>query len=234
MNDLFGLAGSKPKLITVITSGTGTYIPTVDNARCLIRRQGGGGGGGGGSGGSPAGGGGGGGAFVETMERVPIAGITYSIGAKGVGGTSANGTNGGATRVGNVIAPGGKAGIGNSTGTVTGGRGAMLITGDVSTGEFGLLNGVSGGAAGSGGTGRTGWAPGFSVPDTTVSGNGQATGAGNTSGGGDSLLGKGGNGIILGGANATGKGAGGGGTATAGVKGGDGADGYAEIWDYGE
>ena len=40
--DLFGGAGGKPKLVTVLTTGSGTYVPTEDGARCFVRRQGGG------------------------------------------------------------------------------------------------------------------------------------------------------------------------------------------------
>lgn len=231
--DLFGMGGGKPKLITPLPSGTGTYVPTVDMARCLIRRQGAGGAGGSAAaGGSPAGGGGGGGALVETMERVPIAGITYAIGAKGVGATSSNGTDGGNTRIGNIIAPGGKGGLGSTGGSVVPGLGAYLINGDVSTGSFGLINGISGGAGGDG-SGSKGWAPGFTKPAAATSGNGQSTAAANTSGGGDSAMGKGGNGAATTGGNATGYGAGGGGASGAAGKGGDGGDGYGEIWDYG-
>ena len=46
LNDLFGMGGGKPKLITAYTSGTDLYVPTVDMARCLVRIQAGGGGGG--------------------------------------------------------------------------------------------------------------------------------------------------------------------------------------------
>lgn len=229
MNDLFGAAGAKPKLITVLTSGTGTYIPTVDNARCLIRRQGAGGGGGGGiAGGTPLGSGGSAGAYVETTERIPIAGVTYAIGAKGIGGTSGDGTSGGATRFNNVTAPGGLGCKGNNGGAVLGQNGAFLIIGD-GAGTFGLINGVSGGASGNS-SGNKGYAPGFSITGTT--GNGQSTASANTSGGGDAVRGKGGNGGPTG-TDASGPGGGGGGSSSAGVKGGDGGTGEVEVWDYG-
>lgn len=227
MNDLFGVGGGKPKLITVITSGTGTYVPTENNARCLIRRQGAGGGAGGGQAGCGHSGGGGG-AFVETMERVPIAGYTYSVGAKGIGGTSASGTDGGATRFNNVIASGGKGGISTGGLAVNGVVGTPLITGDVGTGNFGQLSGVSGGASGNG-SNTKGYAPGFYIGGAL--GNGQSTGSANTSGGGDSFRGKGGNGGLVG--TDGGTGAGGGGSSTVGAKGGDGGGGELEIWDYG-
>ena len=235
LSDFLGGGGGKPKLVTPITSGTGTYIPTEDNARCFIRRQGAGGGGGAGTGGD-SGGGGGGGAQVDSMERVPIAGITYSIGAKGVGASNLAGTDGSATRVGNIAAPGGKGGGRSSGSGAAGGAGAYLISGDTATGNFGLLNGVSGGAGGHGtatGADNKGWAPGFTKP-VSGAGNGQATGVNNAGGGGDSAMGKGGNGVANGpGGNASGYGAGGGGSRGTGAIGGDGTDGYAEIWDYG-
>lgn len=233
--DLFGTGGSKPKLITPLTSGIGTYVPLVDGSRCFIRRQGAGGGGGAGTG-SDSGGGGGGGAQVDSFERVPIAGITYSIGAKGVGASNLAGTDGAATRVGNIAAPGGKGGGRTGGSGAAGGAGAYLISGDTATGNFGLLNGISGGAGGHGtavGASNKGFAPGFTKP-ASGAGNGQSAGANNAGGGGDSAMGKGGNGVLgAAGGNATGYGAGGGGSSNTGAIGGDGSDGYAEIWDYG-
>ena len=195
LNELF-LAGAKPKLITVYTSGTGTHIPLENNSRCFIRRQGAGGGGGAALSGSGAGGGAG--AQVDSFERVPITGITYAIGAKGVGASDLAGTNGSATRVGNISAPGGKGGGRSGVPGAIGGSGAYLTSGDTATGNFGSLNGVSGGAGGYAGAtaaDNKGWAPGFTKPATTGS-NGQSTGAANAGGGGDSAMGgKGGNGV---------------------------------------
>lgn len=71
------LAGGKPRLVTLYTSSTGTYVPTVNNARCLVRIQAGGGGG------YTSGAGGGGGAMVEVWLRIPIAGLAYVVGAGG-------------------------------------------------------------------------------------------------------------------------------------------------------
>lgn len=229
------VSGAKPKLITVITSGTDTYVPTENNARCFIRRQGAGGGGGAALG-SGSGAGGGAGAQVDSFERVPITGITYTIGAKGVGVSDLAGTDGSATRVGNISAPGGKGGGRAGGAGAIAGSGAYLISGDTATGNFGLLNGVSGGAGGVGtasAADNKGWAPGFTKPAAS-GGNGQSTGSLNAGGGGDSAMGKGGNGVNGGpGGNASGYGAGGGGSRGTGAIGGDGTDGYAEIWDYG-
>ena len=229
MNELLSVGGGKPKLIVKITSGTGTYIPTENNARCFIRRQGAGGGGAaGGASATFEGGGGGAGAQVDSFEIVPIAGITYAIGAKGVGVLNSVGTNGSQTRCGNIVAPGGLGGT-TISGTSSGGAGGYLISGD-----FGLLSGVSGGAGGSsGGGGSKGFSPGFPKPVTTL-GNGQSTGASGAGGGGDSVMGKGGDGVNGGdGIAATGFGGGGGGAKGIGTTGGQGSDGCVEIWDFG-
>ena len=71
------LAGGKPRLVTLYTSSTGTYVPTVNNARCLVRIQAGGGGG------YTSSVGGGGGAMVEVWLRIPVAGLAYVVGAGG-------------------------------------------------------------------------------------------------------------------------------------------------------
>jgi hypothetical protein len=239
MNELFGAAGSKPKLITTYTSGTGTYVPTEDNARCFIRRLGAGGGGGAGNS-SGAGSGGGAGALVDSMQRVPIAGIAYAVGAAGVGASNVVGTNGSATRVGSIAAAGGKGGTRQAASTTAGADGAYLITGDTATGNFGLLNGVSGGAGGAGSAtaaNNKGFAPGSTTASTSVgnvNATGQSTGAVNAGGGGDSAFGIGGNGVQNGtGGNASGYGAGGGGSSGTGATGGNGSGGYIEIWDFG-
>ena len=233
MNELFGMGGGKPKLITKITSGTGTYIPTENNARCFIRRQGAGGGGGaGGASATFEGGGGGAGAQVDSFEIVPIAGITYAIGAKGVGVLNTAGTAGSRTRCGNIIAPGGLGGD-TVSGSTLGGAGGYLFSADTATGNFGLLSGVSGGAGGSSVGSSGGFSSGFSKPVTNL-GNGQSTGASGAGGGGDSAMGKGGNGVNGGnGIAATGFGAGGGGAKGIGTTGGQGSDGCVEIWDFG-
>ncbi len=95
LNELFALGGSKPKLITRYTTGTGTYIPTEDNARCLVRTQAGG------AGGHATGSGGGGGAMVEESIRIPIAGLAYAVGAGGaVANNGSNSTFGPMTAIG--------------------------------------------------------------------------------------------------------------------------------------
>jgi len=143
LNDLF-LAGAKPKLITRYTSAapTGTYVPTVDNARCLVRIQGGGGGGWSTAGNA----GGGGGAMIEEVVRIPIAGWAYVVGAGGAVSTA-----GSPSTLGPFGADGGKApsssaipGIGGLVGMAAGAVSATATT--VSSGGSG--RGVTGGGGG--------------------------------------------------------------------------------------
>lgn len=76
------LVGGKPLRVIFLTSGTGTFVPLVDQSRCFVWLQQGGNGGGysPGPGGSL---GGAAGACVELMIRIPIAGYTYIVGAGG-------------------------------------------------------------------------------------------------------------------------------------------------------
>lgn len=218
--DIFGGASGKPKRITKITIGTGTYIPLEDGSRCRILRQASGGGGAAKSGLSTwcAGGAG---AMVESFELVPIAGITYSVGAAGTAGINAGAAagKGNPTSCGSLIAPPGDAG--QAINGAVKANGGALINGDVTNGIFGLLQGVSGGAAGSSNTSK-GYAPGFPIAGTT--GNGSVVG------GGDSYFGQGGVNGTTGGAP-TGYGAGGGAGSTG--NGSAGGGGYIEIWDFG-
>jgi len=153
------VGGSKPKLITRLTSGTGTYVPTADMARCLVFVQAGG------SGGHSSNtnyGGGAGQCRVVTM-RIPIAGVSYVVGA---GGGSA--TAGGNSKFDVHVAHGGQPSSTNSGG----GYGS------------GCVDGIPGGCGGGGsGSGAAGW------PATITS---PATGSSGAYGGGDSAFGKGG------------------------------------------
>ena len=216
------LGGGKPKLITRITSGTGTYVPTADMARCLIRRQGAGG-----AGGSPTisyGGGGGGGAFVENWERVPISGITYAVGAGGVGSAGAA-IPGSPTRCGNVIAAGGHGG-----GQAVAGEGGPLGQNGGGGGAVGGAIGISGGSGGI--ISYKGSAPGFAAVNMN---NGQSTASAYAGAGGDSVMGVGANALVSatnGNPSTIGYGGGGGG-ATQNFLGGTGGGGCIEIWDFG-
>ncbi len=240
--------GSKPKLITRITSGTGTYVPTADMARCFVRVQGAGASGGAGDG-SIGGGGGGAGAMVEAMVRIPIAGLAYMVGAGGGSTSTTNGVSGGASRLGTLWAEGGSYGIyravSPSSATSRGG-GLSNFGGAVNAaGAFiSAVGGVAGVAGGSGGAGYNskGSPPGFPVSsDATLGWSDKQTGLSATSalggGGGDSFFGTGGNGATTNpgnGSAGSGYGSGGGGAigASTGVSG-AGAGGCIEIWDYG-
>lgn len=189
LNDLF-LAGAKPKLITRYTSAapTGTYVPTVDNARCLFIIQAAGANGHASTGNF----GGGGGQERKVWQRVPLTGIGYIVGAAPAaadtaGSNSSVGTHvaqggkaasislnygGGkdATRIADSIA-GGKGGSGSSEGAASGYPGD--ITPSVTNG-LGLYSGGDS-ANGKGGV-QSGAAP-------TGYGAGSASGATNATGG---------------------------------------------------
>lgn len=221
MNDLFGAAGAKPKLITVLTSGTGTYVPTVDMARCLVRIQGAG------AGGHTSLYAGGGVAMVEVGVRIPIAGWSYVVGAAG-----AVSTNGSQSSFGAFVAPGGSYGgtvsngVGGYTGLTTGpvdADGATLIP----SGLHGVSGGFGGGAATAGGPAGfpidTAAGTGFSAPVhvamLTLPRNGRGNGSG-----GNSFFGVGG---TTGNSPAAGNYGAGGGINAAGL------GGCIEIWDMG-
>lgn len=244
----FMASGGKPRLITRITSGTGTHIPTVDMARCLVRIQAGGASGGSSSD-SIGGGGGGAGAMVEVFLRVPIAGYGYIIGAGGAAsGAAASGNNGALSRFGSFTAEPGLFGMARAiTPNYTASRGGGLgnLAGFVNASgtnmfSFGQVSGVAGGAGG-GTYNVKGCAPGFPVSLDSTYGwtqiyNGVSTTTGGLGGGGgDSFFGVGGDGATTnGGAGspATGYGAGGGGCAGNAASG-AGAGGLIEIWDFG-
>lgn len=243
----FMTSGGKPKLITRYTSGTGTFVPSVDMARCFVRIQAGGA-----SGGSSTdnigGAGGGGGAMVEVLFRVPIAGVAYVVGAGGGAVTgSVSGVNGGLSRFNTITANGGLGGnyraltqsglyscggsLGNLAGTVNASGAGMSVMGSVT--------GVSGGSGGGGySAGYKGSAPGFPVNYDNANGwiaalNGISTSFGLGGGGGDSFFGIGGNGAsVTVGSAGTGYGSGGGGSANN-YASGAGAGGLIEIWDFG-
>lgn len=221
MNELFGAAGAKPKLITTYTSGTGTYVPTENNARCLVRLQGGGGGGAP----STTNNGGGGGAFVEAFVRVPTAGLAYAVGAGGAANAA-----GSVTTFGKLFAPGGAPGaagalpgrgglLGLSYGAVTADAATMSVSSNLS----GISGGCGGGAASSGG--RAGYPACNLTTNWVATGANAATtnGQGNGSGG-DSFYGTGGTSAN---SPAAGNYGAGGGYNAAGL------GGYIEIWDFG-
>jgi len=229
-SDLLGLAGGKPKLITRLTSGTGTYVPTADMARCLVRIQAGGGGGST----QNAGTGGGGGAMIEVLVRVPIAGLAYAVGAGG-----AAEVKGSVSYFGNYRAlPGLSYDSGVYASVAYSGGMLEHIVGSVDTDSASMLigrgpAGVSGGGGGI--PSVAGRLVGFPVSpasnlhlSSASLGYADASNAAGVKSGGDSFYGTGG---AAGSAPAAGNyGAGGGGHASTP---GAGLGGCIEIWDFG-
>lgn len=220
LNDLFGAAGAKPKLITSYTSGTGTYVPTVDMARCRVRVQAGG------AGGHSTNGGGGAGSMIEFDIRIPIAGLAYAVAA-----AAAVDTDGSNSTFGPYTAVGGSYPIAGSAVTPFGGINT-LIQGNVSATDaivgggrsfFGVDGGMGGNSSAAGGLAGF---PMLHHNATNPLGNSKprwANGQGNNSGG-NSFYGKGG---TSGNPPAAGAyGAGGGMNAAS-------LGGYIEIFDYG-
>lgn len=216
-SDLTGLS-AKPKLITRYTSGTGTYVPTADMARCFVRLQA-----------SGAGGltatahGGGAGAYVEFWVRVPIAGLAYSVPAGG-----AVNTDGSAATFGPYRVQGGKNGSAPSnTGGFTGAIAGAVNATNVSVGHTQAF-GVAGGAGGTPGLSSN--LAGF--PVQTGTGTFPSVGVGNTTANSGLGAGAGGNSVMGVGnlsntaPSATAYGAGGGYNQA-------GSPGCIEVWDYG-
>lgn len=225
------LGGGKPKRITPYTTGTGTYVPTADMARCLVRIQAGGAGGAN----SPVMGGGGG-AMAEVWCRVPIAGLAYVV-----GGGGAVSTNGSRSSFGPYVAMPGQ-GIVSSFSYGSGGV-LETITGSVDAdgASMYLGRGLAGVCGGAGGYIYEGNLVGFPISDYSIGnlgaspaynlwyGSNRATGNGQgAASGGDSFYGKGGAPGAAPAANAYGAG-GGGHVSTPGV----GRGGCIEIWDFG-
>lgn len=158
LNELF-LAGAKPKRITRLTSAApvGTYVPTEDNARCLVRIQAGG------AGGYTSSQAGGAGAMVEVYIRVPIAGLPYVVGAGG-----AVATNGSVSKFGPFVAAAGS--FGNTSASGSGGSVGVLVGGVDADGATILQSGLSGvsGGFGAGGVSVAGGFPGYPVDPTYV------------------------------------------------------------------
>ena len=218
-SDLTGLS-AKPKLITTYTSGTGTYVPTADMARCFVRVQAGG------AGGSTTAGGGGG-SMIEFWIRIPIAGLAYAVAASAAATThGSNSTFGPYTAVGGMYG-GGADQYGGVNGSIQGNVSAT----EVMTIGVRSLSGIDGGMGGT--SGAQGMLAGFpasyagGVPPLSNTRTRWANGVGNLSGG-NSFFGKGG---TTGAAPLAGNyGAGGGGHASTP---GAGAGGYIEVWDFG-
>jgi hypothetical protein len=233
------LGGSKPKLITRYTSGTGTYYPTVNNARCFVKIQGSGGGG-------AVFIGGGGGAYIEGVFVVPSTGVPYTVGAGGAGGTGSSASAGNYSRFDSIKAPGGSSGgYFSNSGNFSCSQGGIFNEISYTTSSTvyplpasGILT-VSGGFGGYGASlgGAVGSPVGIAYASGTqtvfILGNQTSLSSFNTApSGGDAYLGVAGAGTATNGQPGNGYGSGGGGANT-GYTGGAGAGGLVEIWDYG-
>lgn len=215
LSDFWPTGSGTPLRVVSYTSGTGTFTPLVDQSRCMVRLQAGGDGGSNNynAAGSP---GGSAGAFVEAFIRVPIAGLSYAIGAGGAGAAAGGGHSasaGSPTTLGNLCA-----------GPTVSRTGCLGPSG----GAGGAADGSTYQAVGFGGSS-------FGGPPGGVGGAATAIGhTGGGGGGGSSFYGTGGTGGAGGaaGVNATGYGAGGGGGGGYGA-GGAGSGGYIEIWEFG-
>ncbi len=217
---------------TITATGSGTYTPTAGTASIVIELQGAGGGGGGCA--SPGGTnvsfgrGGGGGGYIRHRLTTAFSGASYSVGAKGTGGTAGNNA--------------GNAG-GDTTFTATGGGGTVYTAGGGAGGNGGASAAAPllSGAVTAGGTTTNGTIqrPG----DTSLIAFAFVVAQCASGGGGSSPYGAGGAQISAGGtdssaagAASTGKGSGGSGGAASGsgaaVAGGNGSDGLIVIWEY--
>lgn len=189
MNDLFS-TGSKAKLITNYTSGTGTHVPTADKALCYVELQGSGGGGS-----NSVVAAGGAGAKIGFWVRVPITGLAYVVPAGG-----AVNTDGGKATFGTISAQGGIKGS-NTTDIISGAGGLIGAIAGASNGsnvtlaDAGIPDAYPGGAGGNGT--NSGNLVGFPANVNAVASpalgfgtyagnNGQGAGSG-----GDSFFGKG-------------------------------------------
>lgn len=217
---------------TITTTGAGTYTPTLGTASVIIELQGAGGGGGGAVGtpgvnNGAAGQGGGGGGWLRVRLTTAFSGASYSVGAKGTGGTAGNnpGTGGG-----------------NTTFTATGGGGTVYTAGGGTAGGGGgaaaFLNAgavVAGGTCTNGDQQQPGGASYGALIATANNVLGSVGGISHYSSGGQPVRFNAANSTQNGNA-ATGKGGGGSGGANVGsgaaASGGDGTDGVIIIWEY--
>lgn len=144
MNELFGVGGTKP-LVTSYTTGTGTHVPSVDNALCYVELQGSGAGGS-----NTVVAAGGAGAKIGFWVRVPIAGLAYTVPAGG-----AVNTDGSKATFGTMSAQGGKAGS-STTDRLSGTGGLVGAIAGASNGSnatlaaAGIPDAYPGGAGGNG------------------------------------------------------------------------------------
>lgn len=186
LNSAMLIAGTGRLLNTQSFRASGTYTPTAGTKKIRITMTGGGGGGGGCQAASSAetfsgAGGGAGGTIITTFLLTGAVSYPVIIGAGGAGGNGpANGSDGGATTFGALVATGGGGAGKSSASNTAGGSGGTPLTGDIriaggygNDGQSGVLfltgsggasyfggGGRSGAGAGTGGGGVSGSAPG--------------------------------------------------------------------------
>ena len=248
------VGGMKPSTRTTLTTPGSSSYAIADGTwvRVILVGAGGGGGGKGGNA-SVYAGGGSAGATVEHFYKTSGTSISYTIGAKGTGGSTSgsDGSAGGDTRWDRFEAPGGRGGdgytgIGSNYGVHGGGAEIYTNQIDTSIGTYyadipitmqgpGIV--TCGGAGGKGGDSSLGAGHYAGHPWWTQVTGSKGSASGQGGGGGDSLYGTGGaTSVNQTGANASGYGAGGGGagsTTTTDYVGGDGTDGMIIVEEYG-
>lgn len=215
----------------ITATGAGTYTPTSGTVSIVIELQGAGGGGGGiaspGASNFASGRGGGGGAYLRKRLTTAFSGASYSVGAKGTGGTAGNnaGNSGGNTTFtatgggGTVYTAGGGVGGNGGAGVATPFVGAVAAGGTATNGDINIPGGASFNSIGLSATSAMGGRGGvskFSPGAAPIN-----TNTANTSGAGNAASGYGG-----GGSAGLGVGTG------AAVAGGDGSDGILIVWEY--
>lgn len=194
----------RPLRRTVLTSGSGTFTPLNGDSIARVVLVGAGGGGAGASPSSPYGQGGAGGMTVNAVVRL-TGSQSYSVGTGGAGGsgdpTAGNGSDGGSTYLGNLIAfggPGGARGITTygtyAAGIISNDGGADTYTSAQCTGSQVTVGG--GGGYGNSATQGMGKGVGHHL-DAWTAETWPAGGAGGSAkggGGGSSVYGEGGDG----------------------------------------
>jgi len=178
--------GGAPKRITTLTSGTGTFIPLSDNARCDVTIQGGGSSGARTNSGATAPGGAAGATTFLSM-LVPIAGVPYQVGSGGAAvSVLGSGNAGTRSKFAGVVAEGGLA-----PSTTTGGFGGESGGYVTATDGLGCPISICGGGGADGGAGKGSRAAGFR-PNSNALSNGVANSAFGNGSGGNSVLALGG------------------------------------------
>ncbi|MBN7122909.1 hypothetical protein BSU01_14490 [Erwinia billingiae] len=193
-NNALQLGQATGRLLNVQTfTSSGTYTPTAGTTSIIVEVQGAGGGAGGiGSAGSSTvsiGNGGGAGAYAKSRLSSGFSGVSVSVGIGGTGGNLAptNGSTGGSSSFGTIVALGGGGGLGQAQATppfgATGSAGGVASGGNIlntigmASAHAFALNTTSV-AAGHGGTSVLGTGGFSSAVNGSIGTNGYAYGGG--------------------------------------------------------